>query len=127
MADAVLLQALRARLRAAPATQPEPGTAPDVAHAVGGTVATAGPCAVFTPSSASTPGSGVEVQTRGPVTVEAATAPVTVGARVFADGFTPLGTVAPGSERLVHLPATAAGPWRVQLGSDGAIRVCTTR
>jgi hypothetical protein len=123
----VLLHALRARLRAAPAAPSQSASAPDVVHAVGGTVASAGPCAVFTPTAPSAAGSGVEVQTRGPVTVEAATAPVTVGARVFADGFTPIGTVAPESDRAVHLPATDAGPWHVQLGSAGAIRVCSNR
>jgi hypothetical protein len=127
VADAVLVRALRARLRAAPDMPSDTGDAPDVVHAVGGTVAKDGPCAQFTPSAASTPDAGLEVQTRGPVTVEAASAPVAVGARVFGDAFTPIGSVAAASARTLHLPATAAGPWRVQLGSAGAIRVCTNR
>jgi hypothetical protein len=126
-ADAVLLRALQARLRAAPESAPGPGDAPAVVHAIGGTATNAGACAGFTPSAPDTPDAGLELQTNGPVVVEASTAPVTVGARVIGDAFVPLGTVEPGSDRTVDLPATAAGPWRLQLASTSAFRACVNR
>ncbi len=94
---------------------------------IGGTAGNAGECTAFTPSTSNTPDAGLELRTRGPVVVEASTEPVAVGARVLGDSFVPLGTVAPGSERAVDLPATAAGPWHLQLASTGAFRACVTR
>ena len=67
----------------------------------------------------------MELVTQGPVVVSASTAPVAVAARVFGDGFTPIGTVAAERDRTLDLPVTAAGPWRVHVGAAGPIRVCT--
>jgi hypothetical protein len=122
VADAVLVRALRARLRAAPGS-PTEGAAPEVVSSRGGLATRAGSCAQFTPS-ANAPDAGMELVTRGPVVVSASTAPVAVAARVFGDGFTPVGTVAADRDRTLDLPVTAAGPWRVHVGGAGPIRVC---
>ncbi len=125
VADAVLVRALRARLRAAPGSPSAGAAGPDVTDTVAGTIVGDGSCAQFTPNGSAASDGGLELRTRGPVVVDASTAPVTVGARVVGDAFVPIGTIAPGTRRTVDLPATAAGPWRVHLGSTGPIRVCT--
>jgi hypothetical protein len=62
---------------------------------------------------------------RGGIAVRAATAPVQVGVRRFADQFQPIGTVAAGSAGELHIaPDSAAVPWRLQLKSSGPITTC---
>ena len=51
MADAVLVRAVRARLRVVPGA-PTGGAAPEVASSSGGLVTRSGSCAEFTPDSA---------------------------------------------------------------------------
>ena len=66
----------------------------------------------------------MELVTQGPVVVERLDRAGCGRARVFGDGFTPIGTVAADRDRTLDLPVTAAGPWRVHVGAAGPIRVC---
>ncbi len=122
-ADAVLVHAIDARLGRAHSVANE-GSPPTVTEVVGGTATPSGACVQLTPDTGADASGVVELRAGAPLVIEAASAPVSVSVRALADGFTPIGDVAPGTNRTMRLPRTGAGPWSMQLAAKGSLRVC---
>jgi hypothetical protein len=100
-ADAVLVSALRVRLRP-----------------VGAVTSPVGGCILVTPDAHE------DVPSRGPLVISTGAAPARVAARVLGDDFAPMGSVAENTDQKLSLVPISAGPWHVRVDSSAPVRVC---